>query len=261
MKRVSAISILLCVTFSVPAAMAQSKQIKLTKLEVDEKLTAGVGYDVGLRFEASGSPEVTEVCFLWSGEGPFCWKSFNVDKAAGLIKTKARTGNPNKYTLTGFVRYRDGANTVESNRVSAPIDVRRAQSQSSFPSSSQSPPDVKLPSNISVEMEKPAADVPAGHAAFLGKWGGHWGGSLPSNLIVESVNKSGEAKGVYAWGDHPSGAFKGGATKFRAKIENGTLSWGGNVKFEFKVLPDNKLQGERYNNGVQDGSVVMARQN
>lgn len=106
-------------------ALAQSPQIRLAKLEVEEKLKAGVGYDVALRFEMTGDADVMEVCFLWSGEGPYCWKSFRVDKAAGLIRTTARTNNPNKYTLTGFVRYRDGSKTADSNRVSAPIDVRR----------------------------------------------------------------------------------------------------------------------------------------
>lgn len=124
----------------------------------------------------------------------------------------------------------------------------------------QSPPNVKLPSNITVEIQKPAADVPAGYAAFSGKWGGHWGGPLPSNLIVESVTTSGEARGVYAWSDHPTGAFKAGAFKFRAKIEDGILTWSQNVyKFEFKVLPDGKLQGERYNIGRRDAAVTMVK--
>jgi hypothetical protein len=103
---------------------AAAKPIELTELVVAEKLKAGVRYDVGLRFTRNAPADITRVCFRWSGEGPFCWDTFTVDESAGLIRTQAYTGNPNTYTLEGYVEYNDGAVHI-SNRVSAPIDVRR----------------------------------------------------------------------------------------------------------------------------------------
>lgn len=94
--------------------------LQLTEMVVKQKLKAGVPYDVALRYK--GDPtSVKEVCFLWSGEGPYCWSELRVDKKAKLIRTKARTGNPNKYTLEGFVRHGDGI----TNRVSQTIIVNR----------------------------------------------------------------------------------------------------------------------------------------
>jgi len=91
--------------------------------------------------------------------------------------------------------------------------------------------------------------------------GGYWGGELESNVYVVSVTSSGGARGVYAWGI--SNLVKvPGAVNFRARIEGGILSWGdvtGGIGFEFKVTPDGKLKGERYNHGAQQGAVVMSK--
>jgi len=123
----------------------------------------------------------------------------------------------------------------------------------------QQTPNLPLPSNITVNIQSPDTDVPAAYAAFVGKWGGYWGGLLPSNLTVERVSASGQAEGVYQWGDHPSGRFRAGATKFRGKIDRGILGWGDTIRFEFKIQPDGKLAGERYNEGTQAGWVSMER--
>ena len=98
-----------------------AEEFRLTKLIVKKTLTAGVPYDVSFKY--SGVPDgVQEVCLSWSGEGPFCWRNLSIDRNAKLIRTRARTGNPAKYTLSGFVRHKTG----ETNVVSAPIDVKAA---------------------------------------------------------------------------------------------------------------------------------------
>src|SRR5436305_2074807 len=53
---------------------------------------------------------------------------------------------------------------------------------------------IPLPANITIDMKKPEQGVPPEFAAFAGKWGGLWNGQLPSNVIVESVSKTGEAR-------------------------------------------------------------------
>ena len=66
---------------------------------------------------------------------------------------------------------------------------------------------------------------------------------------------------MYAWGK--SKVVKtSGAIKIRARIQGDVLSWGdatGGIGFEFKVTPDGKLKGERYNHGAQDGAIVMSK--
>jgi hypothetical protein len=118
-----------------------------------------------------------------------------------------------------------------------------------------------LPADITIDIQSPSPDVPSQYAAFVGKWGGYWGGELASNVFVESVTPSGSARGVYAWGKSKL-VNTPGTINFRARIEGDVLSWGdvtGGIGFEFKVTPDGKLKGERYNHGAQQGSVVMSK--
>jgi len=122
-------------------------------------------------------------------------------------------------------------------------------------------PTLALPSDMTIDIEPPAPDVPSQYAVFVGKWGGHWGGELASNVYVVSVTPSGRARGVYAWGI--SNLVKTpGAINFRARIEGDILSWGDvmeGIGFEFKVTPDGKLKGERYDHGAQRGAIVMSK--
>jgi hypothetical protein len=123
------------------------------------------------------------------------------------------------------------------------------------------PPTVSLPAGITIDIQTPSFDVPSQYAVFVGKWGGYWGGVLASNVYIESVTPNGVARGVYAWGK--SKLVKApGATKIRARIEGEILSWGDatrSIGFEFKVTPDGKLKGERYNHGAQEGGIVMSK--
>jgi hypothetical protein len=124
-------------------------------------------------------------------------------------------------------------------------------------------PTLALASDITIDIKPPSPDVPSQYAAFVGKWGGYWGGELASNVYVVSVTSSGGARGVYAWGISNLVKFPG-AINFRARIEDDTLSWGDvteGIGFEFKVTPDGKLKGERYNHGAQQGAVVMSKMN
>lgn len=122
-------------------------------------------------------------------------------------------------------------------------------------------PTLALPPDITIDIQRPSPEVPSQYAVFVGKWGGYWGGELASNVYIVSVTPSGDAPGVYTWGI--SNLVKTpGAINFRARIEGDILSWGDvteGIGFEFKVTPDGKLKGERYNHGAQQGAVVMSK--
>jgi hypothetical protein len=100
----------------------------------------------------------------------------------------------------------------------------------------------------------PGAWAQSAQSAFVGKWSGSWGGVNASTLDVTSVTEAGVARGVYTFRDRSS--------KFFAKIGNCTLSWGdpvAGIGFEFTLLPNGKLHGERYDHGNQAGDVTMAK--
>lgn len=100
---------------------ASAGEWKLKSLQVKNPLQAGVPYRVTLPYSKTGKVKPIEACFLWSGEGPYCFKMKVLKKS---IRVRLRTGNPNTYKLTGFIRYRSDGKVKETNDVSARIDVR-----------------------------------------------------------------------------------------------------------------------------------------
>jgi Glyoxalase superfamily protein len=118
-----------------------------------------------------------------------------------------------------------------------------------------------LPPDITIDIQPPSPDVPPEFAVFVGKWGGSWGGELASNVYVAGVTPTGDVRGAYAWGTSTFVEARG-SINFRGRIKGGILYWGNaadGIGFEFKVTPDGRLQGERFNHGTQQGAVVMNR--
>jgi hypothetical protein len=121
---------------------------------------------------------------------------------------------------------------------------------------SASVPDLPIPAGIQVDA--PAPGVPPNVAAFSGTWGGYWDGVMPSLLIVERVSASGDAQGIYIWGNVPQWNVTAGQFRFRTKIVGNKLSWGADPKFEFTHSGDGKLHGERIASG-QESDILMAK--
>ena len=109
---------------------------------------------------------------------------------------------------------------------------------------------VALPNPESV-VTPPPAGLASELAAFSGTWEGMWDGILQSRLIVETIDTK-SARVVYVWGDHPSGAFKAGWQRYKAKIlPEGKLQWGSSVEFTFQMTKDRmSIKGERVRAGV-----------
>jgi hypothetical protein len=107
---------------------------------------------------------------------------------------------------------------------------------------------------VSAVLMSLGAWAQSAQSEFVGKWSGSWGGVNASTLDVTSVTEAGIARGVYT--------FRDASWKFIAKISNGALSWGepvGGIGFEFTLLPNGKLHGERYDHGGQAGDVIMTK--
>ena len=90
-------------------------------LTVPAQLKAGVRYKAILEFSNPDGAKITQACFLWSGEGPYCFKtSVGGDRASTWLVTR----NPNSYRLTGFLRYLSDGKLKDSNQASARIVVK-----------------------------------------------------------------------------------------------------------------------------------------
>ena len=109
---------------SAAASAVKADEFKLKALIVDSKIKAGAYYPAALSYEISGEPYLVNACYLWSGEGPYCFKTTN-NKEELKIVSRLRTKNPGKYELEGFVKYKTDGEYKESNHVSATILVER----------------------------------------------------------------------------------------------------------------------------------------
>ncbi|MEM1198780.1 MAG: hypothetical protein AAGI06_05660, partial [Pseudomonadota bacterium] len=82
---------------------AEADELKLQSLQVPSKLKAGKPYRVKIKYKTTAEVDFSKACFLWSGEGPFCFSGFSNEK--GLISLKLRTNNPGRYKLEGYIQY------------------------------------------------------------------------------------------------------------------------------------------------------------
>ncbi len=101
---------------------ANAGDIRPKSLQVKKPIKAGIPYQVTMPYTRTDKAKVTSACFLWSGEGPYCFNALTGKKS---IEVTLRTNNPNKYKLQGFVVYTSGGKSHKSNRVSAKINVKK----------------------------------------------------------------------------------------------------------------------------------------
>ena len=105
-------------------SFALADEYKVSELVVKKDLKAGQPYTAALAYEKSGEPKIIEACYLWSGEGPYCFKARD-NKGNGQFESRLRTNNPGRYRLEGFIKYKVGNKTLESNHASSTIIVKR----------------------------------------------------------------------------------------------------------------------------------------
>ena len=99
----------------------------------------------------------------------------------------------------------------------------------------------------------PAPTVPAKLVDYLGAWGGdkRWNrGGRQAMLVIESVDSSGTALGVYAQGPpaNPTGVNQAPArhAAFVGSItDKGLIFTWGPAKYTFNVMPDGTMRGKR----------------
>ncbi|WP_436637778.1 hypothetical protein [Microbaculum sp. FT89] len=107
---------------SAPApAAAKPQHIELTAMRIDPNPSVGASVPVSLSYSGSHAPDVKRVCFLWSGDGPYCWDFLSVDAKAGQINTSLTMKEAKAYTIAGYVEYQTAGRLYKSNTLSAPV--------------------------------------------------------------------------------------------------------------------------------------------
>jgi hypothetical protein len=105
-----------------------------------------------------------------------------------------------------------------------------------------------VPAGFRVNMQAPAADVPAELARFSGVWTGKWGGLTDTNLIVERVTPTGDVTMVYML--VPAPGQPATAMRRTGKIANNTLTSPIDPsvfpRFEYVMTPAGTLSATYY---------------
>ena len=74
-----------------------------------------------------------------------------------------------------------------------------------------------------------------------------------TSLTIESVSPTGDVTGTYVfWSENHS--------KFMAKIADNTIHFGSRYKFTFRLRPDGKMEGRRYDSGILNTTVLVRDQ-
>lgn len=107
-------------------ACQKESTLSIVDMRVADALQAGVPYSVSFTPRTQGGAvEIIEACFLWSGEGPFCFPTRQARSGNRTVfQVTLYTNNPNSYELEGYIVYQSSdGRRYETNRLSREITV------------------------------------------------------------------------------------------------------------------------------------------
>ncbi len=103
-----------------------------------------------------------------------------------------------------------------------------------------------VPGPQEVKVIPPSPHLAPKLAALSGIWESPQGEILPSRLVVEQIDPT-WASIIYFWGDDPTGSFRGGWKRVKARVLlGGKLRWGHPGKFTVEISEDGlSLEGKK----------------
>lgn len=103
-----------------------SGEVKLLKMNVPEadSIRTNSPFTTYIQFESEGKPEIKDVCFTWSGEGPYCFKVAELYPGTPqTLKVEPRVANPGSFAADCFVLYAKGGIIRKTNTISTRLRV------------------------------------------------------------------------------------------------------------------------------------------
>jgi hypothetical protein len=113
---------------TVPTGPLAPGEVRLLRLDTPREgdMRRGIVFEVNIKFEAEGHPEISKVCFYWSGDGPTCTKVMKVNYGSpGTIKVELFTGSFGPFSLESYVLYIRNGKMQRTNVVVAHISIIR----------------------------------------------------------------------------------------------------------------------------------------
>ena len=118
--------VLSCTT--VPTGPLAPDEVRLLRLDIPREgdMRRGIPFEVNIKFKAEGYPEISRVCFYWSGDGPTCTKAMKVNYGSpGTIRVELFTDSFGPFTLESYVLYVRDGKIHKTNAVIAHISIIR----------------------------------------------------------------------------------------------------------------------------------------
>lgn len=108
-----------------PAPVTEKpRHLELTGLRIPPAPTVGDSVPAALSYAGNHEPTVKRVCFLWSGDGPYCWDYFSVERDDNKITTSLTMKEARSYELQAYVEYETAGKLYKSNVVSASVTAQ-----------------------------------------------------------------------------------------------------------------------------------------
>lgn len=108
-----------------PAPPAEKpRHLELTGLRIAPTPTVGDSVPAALSYAGNHEPALKRVCFLWSGDGPYCWDYFSVETDGNKITTSLTMKEARSYELQAYVEYETAGKLYKSNVVSASVTAQ-----------------------------------------------------------------------------------------------------------------------------------------
>jgi len=111
---------------TVPSGPLPPVGMKLIRVNVPEaeSIRADSQYLAYIEFESEGKPEIKDVCFTWSGDGPHCFKVSDLYQGSpSILKVQLRTAHPGLHVLECFALYSQDRKMRKTNVISTRIRI------------------------------------------------------------------------------------------------------------------------------------------
>jgi len=121
---IAILSISSCAT--VPTEPLASGELRLLSMQIPmkEDIKVNFSFEVNIKFEADGKPEIRTACFSFSGDGPYCYKVTDVNYGSpATIKVQVRAKNSGLNALESYIYYLLDGKVQPTNVVGCQIRV------------------------------------------------------------------------------------------------------------------------------------------
>jgi hypothetical protein len=113
---------------TVPTGPLSPGEVRLLSMDIPghEAIARKSHFDVFLRFQADGEPQIESTCFSWSADKPRCFKAKDVRLGTEpMIRQSLVAHEAGIYIITAYLLYTRDGKSLKSNEVGGHVTIGR----------------------------------------------------------------------------------------------------------------------------------------